>query len=460
MRKSFIILGVFLLFISSCKVTQNYQIPELKQEALYRKYANQDTNSIAQIHWKDFFQDSQLQLLIDESLLENLDLKMAMERINVANAYFKQSKLEFYPNAQAGVSVTQSKLSFPQGFGLIDNSTQYQFNISSSWELDIWGKLKSNKKAALAALLQTEAAKRAIQSQLISEIAYYYYNLIALDKQLEILEKTLNIRKEDVQVMKDLKASNIVNGAAVVQSEANLYTVEVAIPDVKRQIAETENAISFLLGSPSKDILRKQLDVLDLPKELSVGVPAQLLQFRPDIQMAELDFRVAFEKTNIAKTAFYPTLTITANAGFSSLDFAKWFTADGLFANIMGGITQPLFNRGLNKANLSSAEARQMEAFHNFRKSMLNAGKEVSNALVAYKTSKEKESSRTMQLNALRKSVEFTKELLKYTETTNYTDVLTSEQNLLNAELGLINDQLQQWLSVISLYKSTGGGAM
>ncbi len=459
MKKTHIILVAIILVISSCQVTKNYQSPELRNEALYREYSRQDSNTVARIHWKEFFTDEYLQQLIGQALNENLDLKMAMERINAANAYFKQSKLAFYPDLNAGASVTQSKLAFPQGFGLINNSTQYDLHLSSSWEADIWGKLKSNKKAALASLLQTEAAKRTIQSQLIADIAFYYYNLMALDNQLDILEQTLENRKEEVAAMKDLKAANVVNGAAVVQSEANQYTVEVAIPDVKKQIRETENMISFLIGSPSETINRKSLGDYLIPDQLSVGIAAQLLQYRPDIQTAELNFRIAFEQTNVARTAFYPNLRITAGTGFSSLDFAKWFTADGLFANIMGGITQPIFNKGLNKANLAAAQAKQEEALHNFRKSMLNAGKEVSDALFALNTAKEKEVSRVKQLESLNKAVDFTKELLRYTETTNYTDVLTSEQNLLNAEIEMVNDRLEQWLSIIALYKATGGGA-
>ena len=171
-----------------------------------------------------------------------------------------------------------------------------------------------------------------------------------------------------------------------------------------------------------------------------------------------MEFRIAFEQTNVARTAFYPNINITGSAGFSSLDFSKWFTADGLFANIMGGLTQPIFNKGMNKANLSSAEANQEIAFHNFKKSVLIAGQEVSNALYAMETAKEKESSRIKQIESLTKAVDFTKELLKYSETTNYTDVLTSEQNLLNAELGIVNDRVEQWIALIYLYKATGGG--
>jgi len=458
MKKIILLISFSLFLLSSCHITKEYNQINVYNDSLYRDSFGNDTNTIANIPWQEFFIDENLQALIQKALSQNLDLKMAIERINVANAYFKQSKLAFLPDLNSSVSVRQSKLAFPQGFGLINSSTQYDLIISSSWELDIWGKLKSSKKAALANLLKTEAAKRAVQSQLVSEVAFYYYQLLSLDNQLEILEKTLENRKLDVSAMKDLKASNIVNGAAVVQSEANQYSVEVAIPDVKRLIKETENMLSFLIASPSETVNRKSLGDEAIPQELSVGIPAQLLKYRPDVQAAELEFRIAFEQTNVARTAFYPNINITGSAGFSSLDFSKWFTADGLFANIMGGLTQPIFNKGMNKANLSSAEANQEIAFHNFKKSVLIAGQEVSNALYAMETAKEKESSRIKQIESLTKAVDFTKELLKYSETTNYTDVLTSEQNLLNAELGIVNDRVEQWIALIYLYKATGGG--
>ena len=266
MKKIILLISFSLFLLSSCHITKEYNQINVYNDSLYRDSFGNDTNTIANIPWQEFFIDENLQALIQKALSQNLDLKMAIERINVANAYFKQSKLAFLPDLNSSVSIRQSKLAFPQGFGLINSSTQYDLIISSSWELDIWGKLKSSKKAALANLLKTEAAKRAVQSQLVSEVAFYYYQLLSLDNQLEILEKTLENRKLDVSAMKDLKASNIVNGAAVVQSEANQYSVEVAIPDVKRLIKETENMLSFLIANTSETVNRKSLGDEAIPK--------------------------------------------------------------------------------------------------------------------------------------------------------------------------------------------------
>ncbi|MFZ4261361.1 efflux transporter outer membrane subunit [Sphingobacterium sp. HJSM2_6] len=450
----------FILFmLSACHVTKDYQALRIENNNLYRDTVISDTNSMAALHWKAFFKDKNLQTLIDTALGSNLDMKILLERIVQSQASFKQSKLAYLPDLNADLSVRQSRLAFPQGFGLIKNSTQYDLALQASWEPDIWGKLSSAKKAALAQLLQTEAAKRAIQSQLIADIAVHYYSLLALDAQLEVLKKTVNNRKDDVVTMKALKASAIVNGAAVVQSEANLHTVEVSVPDVIKQIRETENALSLLLGKPSGKIQRSQQMNGQSFDQVAVGLPASLLRFRPDVQEAEFAFRQSFELTNIARTAFYPNFRITAAAGFSSLDFSNWFSPESFFANILGGLSQPLFNKGVNKAKLKIAEAQQQQAFYQFQKIVLQSGKEVSDALFALETTKAKELSRVKQLEALNKAVEFTKELLKYSESTNYIDVLTSEQNLLNAEIGSVYDQLEQCLALIALYKATGGGS-
>ncbi|WP_212006012.1 efflux transporter outer membrane subunit [Chitinophaga sp. HK235] len=456
MNNKYTWLMALVLLTAACKVTERYQRPELPAAAQYRDHAGTDTNTIAAKPWQEFFTDTLLQQLIARGIRENLDLKMAMQRIVAAQAALKQSKLAFLPDVNANASVKQSRLAFPQGYGLVNNATQYDVGVTASWEADIWGKLRSSKRAAQAALLNTVAAQQAIQSSLVADIASTYYTLLALDQQLLVLQQTLDNRKEDVNSMRDLKASGVVNGAAVVQSEANQYAAAVAIPDVKRQIRETENALSILLALPPGPVVRSVMSAQQLPQDLSTGVPAQLLQYRPDVKAAEYAFRQAFENTNIARTAFYPSLSITAAGGFSSFDFSQWFTNSGLFGNIIGGLTQPVFNKGLNKARLATATARQQEALYNFSKTMLTAGKEVSDALYSLASASEKKESREKQLASLEKAVDFTKELLRYSSATNYTDVLTSEQNLLSAQMGRINDQLQQWLAVIALYRSLG----
>ncbi|MBC9911853.1 efflux transporter outer membrane subunit [Chitinophaga varians] len=456
-HKKYIWLLALVTLAAACKVTRPYQSPEADTQNLFRDQPGNDTNTIAAKPWQSFFTDTLLQQLIARGIRENPDLRIAMQRIVAAQAALKQSKLAFLPDVNANASVKQSRLAFPQGYGLINTATQYDVNVAASWEVDVWGKLRSGKRAAQAALLGTVAAQQAVQSSLVADIAASYYSLLALDQQLLVLQQTLTNRGEDVSSMKELKAAGVVNGAAVVQSEANQYAAAVAIPDVKRQIRETENALSILLALPPGPISRSSITAQQLPQDLSIGIPAQLLQYRPDVKAAEYAFRNAFENTNVARTAFYPSLNITAAGGFTSFDFSQWFTDAGLFGNVVGGLTQPIFNRGLNKARLTTAQAKQQEALYNFSKTMLTAGKEVSDALYSLASAAEKKESREKQLASLEKAVDFTKELLRYSSSTNYTDVLTSEQNLLSAQMGSINDQLQQWQAVIALYRALGG---
>ncbi|MEQ7800305.1 efflux transporter outer membrane subunit [Pedobacter sp. ASV1-7] len=455
--KSYI--GILLLLIlASCKVSQPYQRPDLNTANLYRDFTGTDSSNVASLSFKQLFSDTVLSGLIEEGLRQNIDLKMAYQRILAAEASFRQSRATFLPDLNGSASVKQSKLAFPQGFGIINSSTQYDLGLTASWEADIWGKLKSAKRSALANMLQTEQARKAIQTQLIADIANRYFTLLAMDQQLSILEQTVSNRKTDVNTMKSLKAANIVTGAAEVQSEASMYAAEVAIPKLKKQIREVENSLNGLLAKPSGPVNRTSLKEQTLSVDLKAGIPIQLLENRPDIKQTEYAFMAASENTNVARKLFYPSISLTAAGGFTSFSLKDWLTPDGLFGNIAAGIAQPIFSKGANKVRLTTAKAAQQEAALNFQKSLLTAGEEVSNALFAYETAIKQQSIRVKQLTALQKSVDFTKKLLRYSSATNYTDVLTSEQNLLAAQLEDVDDKLQQWQAVIALYRSLGGG--
>ena len=453
--------AISFLSLASC-VTTRYETPPVLSNNLYRDVVTTDSSSIADLSWKALFSDVILQNLIEQGLKENLDLKQAIERIKIAEATLYQNKAAFLPTLTGDLSATDAKqstaaLNFPPGININTETQTYRAQLSSSWEADIWGRLGSAKKSAYAALLQTDATKRAVQTQLIANIANTYYNLLALDKQLAITKQTIKIRESDVETMKALKEGAIVNGAAVVQSEANLYAAQVTIPDLNRSIRESENALSVLLAKSSGTISRSSLDQQSPYVDLKTGVSTQLLQNRPDIQAAEFGFRSAFENTNVARASFYPSLTLTATGGLSTLQLKNFFD-NSIFYNLIGGITQPIFNRGINKARLRTTEAQQQIAFFNFQQSLLVGSQEVSNALYNYQTASEKEVTRAKQIASLTKAVDYTKELLRYSSATNYTDVLTSEQSLLNAQLNGINDRLQKLQSVVNLYRALGGG--
>jgi multidrug efflux system outer membrane protein len=460
-RYSLFFIGFAILTLSAC-VTTKYNRPEVKSGNLYRDSQTNDSTTLATLPWKNLFADAALQTLIDQGIKENLDLKQAIERIKIAEATLYQSKMALLPSLQGDVSVTDAKqsqaaLNFPAGVNINLETQTYRAQLSTSWEADIWGKLSSAKRSAYATLLQSDATKRAVQTQLIANIANAYYNLLALDKQLAITEQTIASRTKGVTTVKALKEGAIVNGAAVVQSEANLYAAEVTLPDLKRSIRETENTLSVLVAGAPGSIVRTSLDSQTPYSDLKTGVSAQLLQNRPDVIAAELSFRAAFENTNAAKTYFYPALTLTASGGLSTLQLKDFFN-NAVFYNLIGGLTQPIFAKGQNKARLTTAKAQQQIAFYAFQQTLLTSGQEVSNALFAYQTAAQKEETRAKQIASLTKAVDFTQELLRYTSTTNYTDVLTSEQSLLAAQLSGVNDKLQKLQAVVNLYRALGGG--
>jgi multidrug efflux system outer membrane protein len=466
MKRSILIYIAFFTVIagvlSACRVGKTYQSPDVSTGNLYRGKTATDSATMATLPWQSLFADTALKALIQEGISNNLDLKSAVQRILVAQAALQQSKAAFLPNLSAGAGVTRSKqsqagLNFPAGISINTLTTTYQASLNTSWEADVWGKLSSTKRAALAGFLQSDAAKRAVQTQLIADIANNYFTLLALDRQLEITQQTLKNRIRDVETMKQLKEGAVVTGAAVVQSEANRYAAEVSIPDIKRSIRETENALDILLARSPGPISRTALADQKITADLQTGFPAQLLTNRPDVQQSELAFRVAFENTNVAKSYFYPQFTITAQGGLSTLKLSDFFNKS-IFYNAVAGIAQPIFNQGLNKARLRTAQAQQQEALNNFQKTLLVAGQEVSDALYAHQTAMEKEDARSKQIGALQKSVEYTQELLRYSSATNYTDVLTSEQTLLAAQLSGVNDKLQQLQAVVNLYRALGGG--
>ncbi|QGK73669.1 efflux transporter outer membrane subunit [Flavobacterium sp. SLB02] len=458
----YILMVITVTLLSAC-VTKKYERPKtLSTDNLYRDQTSADSTTIANMPWQTVFKDQKLNALIQKGLDQNLNLKNAIENIVQARATLRQTKLAYYPTLDFDANATRNKqskaaLNFPAGININTLTTTYKMGLSTSWEADIWGKLSSSKRAALATYLSTDAAKQAVQTQLISDIANNYFLLLSYDKQLEITKSTLESRIKNVEVIKALKEGAIVTGASVVQSEANQHAAEVLIPDLKRSIRETENALNILLGQPSGPIERGVLGEQVIPEKIAIGLPAQLLENRPDVRQAEFDFRTAFETTNMAKTYFYPSLTLTASGGLSTLQLKNFFD-QSIFYSIIGGLTQPIFNQGLNKARLTNAQSRQVQAFNNFQQSLLVAGQEVSNALYAYEMAVEKEDSREKQIEALEKAVDFTQQLLEYSSATNYTDVLTSEQNLLAAQLSGVNDNLQKLQAVVDLYRALGGG--
>lgn len=453
----FILVTAFVSFVFvSCRVTQSYKAPEMETENLFRDLKNQDTTNLSSVPWQQIFQDAQLQELINKGINNNLDLKIGMERLQQSYAYFAQSAMAFLPNLNANANVTTSKFSDAQN-PLQNTGTLYQLGLSSSWEIDVWGKLKSIKNANLANVLQTEASVRAIQTSIVASVANYYYLLLALDRQLYITQQTVANWVQTVETMKSLKEAGRLTEAGVVQTEAQKYAAEITIPDLKQRIKEVENTLSILIGENPGSISRSTIEQQHVVEFLKTGVPSQLLSNRPDVMQAEYSFRYFFEMTNVARTFFYPSLSITGSMGLSSLTLDKLFSSGAFGAGIGGGLLQPIFNKKENETRLKVSESQQREALHYFKKTLLNAGKEVSDALSLYDAANEKSEIRNLQLDALTKSVQYSQELLQNGFAT-YTEIITARQSLLAAELGKVNDHLQQLQAIVYLYQALGGG--
>jgi NodT family efflux transporter outer membrane factor (OMF) lipoprotein len=444
---------ILILAVNSCKITQPFKEPEIKsQETLYRDSMSKDTSNIANILWRNLFPDKILVSLIDEAIHNNLDLQIAVARMKKAEAALRQSKSALFPTLNVNASATRqnnSVLGVPEG---------YELWGSSSWEADIWGKLRSTKRASFDLFLKSEAYKRAVQTQLIADVADSYYALLAFDAQLQVTEKTVEFRSSDVETIKLMKENDLVTGADLVQSQANLYSAKIIIPDIKQSIFETENTLSVLIGRNPGTIARGTLSEQGISADLKTGVPAQLVANRPDVQEAEYQLRYGYEMTNAARKYFYPSLTLQASGGLVTSDISKLFDPASVFWSLLGSLVQPVFNQGINRERLKIAQADQEENVAAYKQVILRSGEEVSDALYGYRAATEKIKLRTSQLDYLEKSVSYTMELLKYTSTTNYLDVLTSEVSLLSAQLNSINDKLQQLQSVVDLYRSLGGG--
>jgi NodT family efflux transporter outer membrane factor (OMF) lipoprotein len=453
---------VIAVSLSSCIATKSYEQPEMQTEDLYPfEQVQMDSTTLADMPWQQVFDDPQLRDLIDEALENNLELQNAIQQIRVAEADFFEGRMRMLPSLSAGVDagyIEQSDNSsgFATG-GSIPASEQYSLSMNTSWELDIWGKLSSAKRAGFAALLQTEAARRAVQTRLIAQVANGYYRLLALDKQLQITKQTVENRRKDVETVKSLQKSGLVTGVSVQQSIANRYAAEITFSDLQQRIKEQEHALSILLGRSPGPIERTSLEEQSPLDSLSTGVPAQLLRNRPDILAAEYSFRSAFELTNSARAQFYPSLRLTAEGGVQSLQTDDLFQPGSIFYNLIAGITQPIFNQGQNKAQLKRSKARQQQARLALRNTIITASGEVSDALSQFKSAEQKHELSNKQLKALQNAVEYSRELLQYGEA-NYTQVLTAQQNYLSAQLSDIDNTLQQLTAGVELYRALGGG--
>lgn len=452
---------VLMVILQSCFVAKDYSRPDVLEE--HHSYRTDlipsDSSTMADVSWREIFNDPQLQQYIDRGLENNLDIRRALQQVVAANAYYQQGRAGFFPTLNANGQVTHQAMSGNSQFGAIFDGalTQYDLSGTLSWEADIWGKIRSTKRAAEASYLQTIAAHQAVKTRLVSGIASFYYQLLAFDEQKKITEETITNRATSLEAMKVLKEAGTVTEVGVKQTEAQLHTAKALLVDIEKNIKLLENTFSILLGETPGEIHRSALEEQDRYEELKVGYPAQLLRNRPDVIAAEYGLVNAFELTNVAKSNFYPSLGITATGGFQSLELDKLLSVHSLFATTIGSLTQPIFNGRRIKTQYEVALSQQEIAYLDFKDALLNSSKEVSDALYSYQAAGEKIDIRKEELDAYDTAIVYSEELLN-SGFGNYLEVLTARANALSAELNLINAKYEQLNAIVDLYRALGGG--
>ena len=449
--------------LSSCMVRKEYERPAAAvDEKLFRTdMLPQDSTSIANVSWKEIFTDPILQGHITKALENNLDVRIAVQSITSAEAYLKQAKAAYEPTLSVGPNYTFQTQSINTQFGQIIGERRYvnQFDITATigWEADLWGKMKSQQKAQLATYLGTLAAHKAVKSDLVASIASAYFQLLTYDDQKRIIEETIKVRENNLETTKALKEAGTLTEVAVQQSEALVYNAKSLLIDIDTQIQLLENTVSMLMGEPSQTIARSSLRSQSLPNSLALGYPASLLSNRPDVMQAEFNLINAFELTNVAKAQFYPTLKLTGSGGLQSVDIDHLFSVNSLFANVVAGLAQPILNKRQIKTNYDVSVANKETAYLNFRKSILMAGKEVSDAIRVFSVQDSFIDLKKKELNSYKKSVDYSQELVNY-GMANYLEVLNASVNSLNAELNISNAEYSKMKAAVDLYQALGGG--
>lgn len=460
--KGTILLGAVLsIGLSSCQFANKYKSPVVETAELFRDETSTDTTTIASLSWKEYFQDPLLQALIHEGLEHNFDMRVATERIKQAEAQLSMAKAAYFPDFALVGGADHSRYSMQNGVrdNLGYSTTKYSLGVAASWELDVWGKINRQHRGKRAQYWSSLEAKNLVQTSLISNISTMYYSLMALDEQLRVTKEMVEILQESTKTMQAMMDAGLMNAAAVEQSKALLYSTEVSIPDLEYSIRELENSMSTLLGRQPGLIMRNKLEAQAVPLQLAFGVPAQMLAKRPDVKMAEFNFRAAFEFTNVAQASFYPSISLSSGMiGWGANSLSQFFKPQNLIANLVGNITQPLFAKGQLMGNLKIAKAEQEIALVNFEQAVVGAGAEVSNVLYQYERSLSKNKTRDMQVKSLSTALHFTEELLKHGEIQSYVEVLNAQQSLLQGQLGQVGDKLEQLQCSVNLYRSLGGG--
>ena len=444
--------------MSSCGIYTKYERPDVNTTGLVRDSASvsdtlavADTASFGNLPWRSVFTDLQLQSLIQKGLECNTNMLNAALNVQMVEAQLTAAKLAFVPSFTFSPQGTISSWDGNKA------TKTYSLPITASWSLDLFGNLLNQKRSAQMSLLATKDYQLVVKTKLISNIANMYYTLLMLDKQLEVVNNMANLTKDTWNIMKIQKELGRTKETSVQSAESNYYSVLAQATDLKRQIRETENSLSLLIGQPAQQIARGTFEGQQLPAQFATGVGIQLLNNRPDVHYAEMSLAQCFYDVNTARSRFYPNITISGTGAYTNSAGAGIVNPGKWLLSAVGSLVQPIFQHGQLVAGLKVAKAQQEQAYNTWQNAVLSAGSEVSNALVLYNSSDEKSQLEAKQVESLKKNVEYTKMLFNEGSST-YLEVITAQQSLLNAELSKVADDFYKMQAVVNLYYALGGG--
>lgn len=444
-----------VLTLSGCGLYRKYQRPTI-QTSVYRgdqiDSLSRDTTSFGQTPWRTLFTDVHLQALIEKALQQNVDLLTAHLSTQQAEAQLRSARLSFLPSLSLAPSISANKT---EG---LPASYSYTLPVQASWQIDLFGSLLNASRSTQVQLLRAQAYQQLVRSRVIANVANSYYTLLMLDRQLQLSRSAAELAAHTLEVMKAQKEVGRAMESSVQSAQANLHAVEASIPEIKRQITTTENALALLLGESPRSYPRSSLQAQQLPSSFALGVPVQLLSARPDVRVAELALASCYYQTNSARAAFYPSLNISGSAGWTGALGEAVSNPMKFIASALGSLAQPLFAHGKLVAGLRVAQAEEEKARLAFQQSLYNAGAEVSNALALYQASEAKVKAETLQVESLEKNVEIVEMLFKTGKASSYLEVITAQQSLLQAQLSLVQDSFSRMQAVVNLYNALGGG--
>lgn len=459
--------AVVVSVLSGCMVGPDYQRPALPSPTVFRGTPDPavppDPTSLGDLQWFEVFKDEQLQALIQTALVANYDLRDAVARVNEARANLGITRSEQFPNIAASADITTVRLSrnglTPVAEGIDRDRTVGSVLLNLlSFEVDVWGRLRRATEAARAQVLAAEDTRQAVLTTLVSDVATAYFDLLELDAELEIAQRTLASRQDSLRLIEVRQQGGIATLLDVRQAEQLVYSAAAVIPDTERLIEQTENQIRLLLGQPPGDVPRGQpLTAQVQPPAVPPGLPSALLERRPDIRAAEQTLTAANANIGVAKAAYFPTISLTGLLGFQSNQLSSLFKGASSAWQFVPQVTQPIFTAGRITSQVHLAEAQQQSALIQYEKAIQTAFREVSDALVQYRRVKEIRTQQALLVTTLQD-----RSRLAYMRYRGGVDTLLNaldaDRDLFNAELSLAQTERNELLALVQLYKALGGG--